>query len=84
MEHEEICKALDQLDGTTESRVAMLAGITREEVQELGGVQEEPVSVYKPIDVDAILASLGDEFKDPGPDPWGGANLDWGPRTPAE
>ena len=78
MEHEEIREALQQLDGTLESRVAMLAGITREEVQELGGVQEGP------IDVDAILASLGDEFKYPGPDRWGGANLDWGPRTPAE
>jgi len=28
-----------------------------------------------PIDVDAILAALGDEFDDPGDDPWGGANL---------
>lgn len=30
----------------------------------------------EPIDVDAILASLGDEFDDPGDDRWGGANLD--------
>lgn len=28
-----------------------------------------------PVDVDAILASLGDEYMDPGDDPWGGANL---------
>lgn len=28
------------------------------------------------IDVDAILASLGPEFDDPGDNPWGGANLE--------
>lgn len=35
-----------------------------------------------PIDVDAILASLGDEFMDPGHDQWGGANLDTGGYKP--
>ena len=29
-----------------------------------------------PVDVDAILDSLGPEFDDPGDDPWGGANLE--------
>lgn len=28
------------------------------------------------IDVDAILAELGDEYLDPGVDQWGGANLE--------
>lgn len=27
------------------------------------------------LDVDSILDSLGDEYDDPGDDPWGGANL---------
>jgi hypothetical protein len=30
----------------------------------------------EPIDVDKILELLGDQFMDPGDDPWGGANLD--------
>lgn len=30
----------------------------------------------RPVDVDAILASLGPEFDDPGDDPWGGGNLE--------
>lgn len=27
------------------------------------------------FDIDAFLASLGDEYSDPGPDPFGGGNL---------
>ncbi|MEU3275141.1 type II toxin-antitoxin system antitoxin SocA domain-containing protein [Saccharomonospora sp. NPDC006951] len=32
----------------------------------------------QPLDVRAILASLPEEYSDPGEDPWGGANLDSG------
>ncbi|WP_068059187.1 hypothetical protein [Nocardia xishanensis] len=39
-------------------------------------VQEELArAMAQPIDVDAILGSLGPEYNDPGDDPWGGANL---------
>lgn len=37
---------------------------------------------HEPVDVDAILEELGDEFDDPGDSPWGGANLEWHPSCP--
>jgi hypothetical protein len=33
---------LSQLDGSRAARVAMLAGMTREELEAVGGVQEDP------------------------------------------
>lgn len=40
--HERVRAALARLDGTTGSAVALLAGITRTELDALGGVSEHP------------------------------------------
>jgi uncharacterized phage-associated protein len=40
-----------------------------------GGIHRRGARRSGPVDVDAILSSLGDEYRDPGEDPWGGANL---------
>lgn len=39
------------------------------------GVYVRSHKATEPVDVDAILESLGDEYGDPGEDQWGGANL---------
>ena len=41
IDEEEIRVALDQLDGTTESAVRLLTGLTAEQIQELGGMPDE-------------------------------------------
>lgn len=38
--NEGVRQALQQLDGTRESRVALLAGVPREKIDELGGLRE--------------------------------------------
>lgn len=40
------------------------------------GIHVRSKAAGGPIDVDAILDSLGEEFEDAGDDPWGGANLE--------
>lgn len=45
-----------------------------------GGLHLRNLQASGPVDIDRIFDSLGDEFDDPGDDPWGGANLDLGER----
>lgn len=40
-----------------------------------GGIDVDARGSSGSLDVDAILRSLGDQYSDPGDDPWGGANL---------
>jgi hypothetical protein len=39
--HQRMRTLMDQLDGTRASRVALLAGLSREQLEALGGVEEE-------------------------------------------
>lgn len=43
-----------------------------------GGIHPVSRASAEPVDIDQLLAALGDEFTDPGEDCWGGANLDAG------
>lgn len=45
-----------------------------------GGIHRRGSGASGPVDVDAILDSLPEEYGDAGDDPWGGANLDPGDR----
>jgi uncharacterized phage-associated protein len=45
-----------------------------------GGIHARGSRESGPVDIATILDSLGDEYNDPGEDPWGGANLDLGER----
>jgi uncharacterized phage-associated protein len=54
-----------------------LAGRTAADLA-AGGIHLRSHEVSDPVDVDAILDSLGSDYADPGDDPWGGANLDSG------
>lgn len=41
-----------------------------------GGIDLRDSGTSGPVDVDAILAALPEEYGDPGEDPWGGASLE--------
>jgi uncharacterized phage-associated protein len=49
-----------------------------------GGIYLRDVEASGPVDVTSILASLPEDFDDPGDDPWGGANLDPGEEYDAD
>lgn len=55
----------------------MLGGRTAADLA-AGGLHVRDWGATDPVDVDAILESLGDEYDSPGEDHWGGANLDSG------
>lgn len=49
-----------------------------------GGIYMGNFRKAKPVDVDAILGSLSEEYDDPGVDRWGGASLDSGEKYDAQ
>lgn len=61
-----------RLDGQTAAELAV------------GGIPVGPRVIAGPVDVDAILRSLGSGVGEAGDDPWGGANLDLGDRYGSE
>lgn len=60
-----------------------LGGRTASDLAAVGLYLGSP-TVSGPVDVDAILGSLGDEYSDPGDNPWGSSNLDSGEQYSAE
>jgi uncharacterized phage-associated protein len=60
-----------------------LGGRTAADLAAVGVYLSSPVAVG-PVDVDAILESLGDRYSDPGTNQWGSTNLDSGQHYDAE
>jgi len=60
-----------------------LGGRTASDLAAVGIYLGSPVATG-PVDVDEILGSLGDEFSDPGHNPWGSSNLDSGQQYSAD